>query len=199
MVKDANFPGIITNVYNGPKHGKIIMWQGGADKKSTRQDSIEIYREVATLFGGGTTDFAGTAVLVPLLPRPRRWALRQRRGSQSYCRHLARRTDADFRRSGELGRERRRPAVGRRLDAHGHPCHWAGQLRHASQSVRGRQPQSTPAPAPPPWPVTTLAVETWTPMSPCFVRRSTRWTVRKSSNSLDYAAQGLTAAQCPNP
>ena len=59
IMKMTNFPGIITNVYNGPKHGKVMLWQGGADNENFYQDSIEYYREMATLFGHGTTDFAG--------------------------------------------------------------------------------------------------------------------------------------------
>jgi hypothetical protein len=55
----ANYQGIIDNVFNGPKHGKIIMWQGAADPLVFWQDGLQYYRYVATLFGGGTTDFAG--------------------------------------------------------------------------------------------------------------------------------------------
>ena len=56
----------------------MIMWQGAADQLIFWQESIESYREVATLFGGGTTDLLGTAVLVPILPRARRRPLRWR-------------------------------------------------------------------------------------------------------------------------
>jgi feruloyl esterase len=59
LVKADDFPGIIKHVYHGPKHGKIIMWQGGLDNQIYWEDSIEIYREVATLFGHGKTDFSG--------------------------------------------------------------------------------------------------------------------------------------------
>lgn len=59
ITEAQNFQGVIDNVYNGPKHAKMIMWQGAADQLIFWQDSIESYREVATLFGGGTTNFAG--------------------------------------------------------------------------------------------------------------------------------------------
>lgn len=59
-----NFPGIMSNFYNNCKNGpgncKIVMWQGGADQNIQTQDSIEIYRKAATLYGNGTTNF-GTA------------------------------------------------------------------------------------------------------------------------------------------
>jgi Tannase and feruloyl esterase len=59
VVKADDFSGIIENVYGGPKHGKIIMWQGGADNEIYWEDSVEIYREVATLLGRGNTNFSG--------------------------------------------------------------------------------------------------------------------------------------------
>ena len=59
-VATANWQNLLTNFHNGPKHGKIIMWQGGADQDIYTEDSIEIYREIATLVGGGTTDFTNT-------------------------------------------------------------------------------------------------------------------------------------------
>jgi hypothetical protein len=59
LAKTSDYQGVINNVYNGPKHGKIITWQGGADNFIYWQDSIEYYREIATTFGHGTTDFAG--------------------------------------------------------------------------------------------------------------------------------------------
>jgi hypothetical protein len=59
VVKADDFPGIIKNVYYGPKHGKIVMWQGAMDNEIYWEDSIEIYREVSTLFGHGNADFQG--------------------------------------------------------------------------------------------------------------------------------------------
>ena len=59
VVKNDDFAGIIQHVYHGPKHGKIIMWQGGADNQIYWEDSVEIYRQVATLFGHGNADFSG--------------------------------------------------------------------------------------------------------------------------------------------
>jgi hypothetical protein len=59
LLAGADYQGIIDNVYSGPKHGKLIMWQGGADPDVFWQDSIHYYRAVATTFGSGRTDFAG--------------------------------------------------------------------------------------------------------------------------------------------
>ena len=59
IMKMTDFPGIIKNVYQGHKQGKIMLWQGGADNQNFYQDSIEYYREMATLFGHGKPDFAG--------------------------------------------------------------------------------------------------------------------------------------------
>jgi hypothetical protein len=42
---------------NGPGNCKLITWQGGADQFIFPEDSIETYRDVATLYGHGTTDF----------------------------------------------------------------------------------------------------------------------------------------------
>jgi hypothetical protein len=57
VVGGADYLGIIANVHNGPKHGKIIMWQGAADPMVPWQDGVHFYRAVATAYGGGTTDF----------------------------------------------------------------------------------------------------------------------------------------------
>jgi Tannase and feruloyl esterase len=46
-----------TNCKNGPGNCKLITWQGGADQFIFPADSIETYREVATLYGHGKTDF----------------------------------------------------------------------------------------------------------------------------------------------
>lgn len=54
-----DYQGIISNVHNGAKNGKIIMWQGAADPMVFWQDGLRYYRAVATLYGGGTTDFSG--------------------------------------------------------------------------------------------------------------------------------------------
>jgi hypothetical protein len=54
-----DYQAIIDRVHNGPKHGKIIMWQGTADPQVPWQDSIHFYRAMATTFGEGKTDFAG--------------------------------------------------------------------------------------------------------------------------------------------
>ena len=59
LLVNDNYQGIIDNVLNGPKHGKIIMWQGAADPMVPWQDGLHFYRAMATLYGGGTTDFAG--------------------------------------------------------------------------------------------------------------------------------------------
>ena len=53
-----NYQGIINNVYDGPKHGKIIMYSGENDHV-WMEAVIGYYRTVATLLGGGTTDYAG--------------------------------------------------------------------------------------------------------------------------------------------
>ena len=37
IMKMTDFPGIIENVYHGPKHGKIMLWQGGADNQNFYQ------------------------------------------------------------------------------------------------------------------------------------------------------------------
>lgn len=54
LLASANYQGIINNIYNGPKHGKIIMWQGWADPLVPPQDGLQYYRYVATQFGGAT-------------------------------------------------------------------------------------------------------------------------------------------------
>jgi hypothetical protein len=54
-----DYQGIINNVHEGSKQGKIVMWQGAADPMVFWQDGLQYYRYVATLFGGGKTDFAG--------------------------------------------------------------------------------------------------------------------------------------------
>lgn len=59
FVVNDDYQGIVDHVHNGPKHGKIIMWQGAADPFVPWQDSIHFYRAMATTFGGGKTDFAG--------------------------------------------------------------------------------------------------------------------------------------------
>ncbi len=59
LMKSDDYQGILDNVMNGAKHGKIIMWQGGADQLIFWQDSIEFYRSLATTLGGGTTNFTG--------------------------------------------------------------------------------------------------------------------------------------------
>ena len=58
-VASDDYQGIIDNVHGGPKQGKIVMWQGAADPMVFWQDGLQYYRSVATLFGGGKTDFAG--------------------------------------------------------------------------------------------------------------------------------------------
>jgi tannase/feruloyl esterase/VCBS repeat protein len=55
--QNANYQGIINNVYNGPKHGKIVLWEGWNDTNPWPQNVIRYYSAVATLFGDGTTDF----------------------------------------------------------------------------------------------------------------------------------------------
>ena len=60
IMRSADYAGIVRNVYGSPKRGKIIMWQGGADNLIFWYDSIEYYRNVATTFGNGNTDFQGT-------------------------------------------------------------------------------------------------------------------------------------------
>lgn len=50
---------IIPTAAAGPKHPKIIMWQGGADNLIMPGDSIDAYRRIATAYGHGRTDFAG--------------------------------------------------------------------------------------------------------------------------------------------
>jgi feruloyl esterase len=59
IIGSDDYQGVLDNVYEGPKHGKIIMWQGGADNQVFWQDGLRYYRSIATLFGGGKTDFAG--------------------------------------------------------------------------------------------------------------------------------------------
>ncbi len=53
--------GAIANVYKGCKNGiggcKIIMYQGGADQLIRFTDSVDFYRQIATTFGNGTTAF----------------------------------------------------------------------------------------------------------------------------------------------
>jgi hypothetical protein len=50
---------IIPTAAAGPKHPKIIMWQGGADSFIMSGDSIDAYRRVATAYGHGQADFTG--------------------------------------------------------------------------------------------------------------------------------------------
>jgi feruloyl esterase len=50
---------IIPTEAAGPKHPKIIMWQGSADSFIMPGDSIDAYRRVATAYGNGTTNFTG--------------------------------------------------------------------------------------------------------------------------------------------
>src|SRR5580692_11632718 len=61
LMRSANYQGIIKNVYNNCKSGpggcKIISWQGGADTLIPWGDSVDYYRDAATTFGGGTTNF----------------------------------------------------------------------------------------------------------------------------------------------
>jgi Tannase and feruloyl esterase len=59
LIEQADFESLIQNLQGGPKHAKMIMWQGGADQQIFWQNSVEAYREVATLFGNGRTDFKG--------------------------------------------------------------------------------------------------------------------------------------------
>ena len=59
LIQGADFESLIDNIYHGPKHGKMIMWQGAADQQIFWQNSVEAYREIATLFGHGRTDFDG--------------------------------------------------------------------------------------------------------------------------------------------
>ena len=54
-----DYQAVIDHVHHGPKHGKIIMWQGSADPLVPWQDSIHFYRAMATTFGNGRTDFDG--------------------------------------------------------------------------------------------------------------------------------------------
>jgi Tannase and feruloyl esterase len=64
-MKANNFQALINNLHtNGRPNAKMILWQGGADPQIYWQDSIEAYREVATLYGGGTTNF-GTPQSTP--------------------------------------------------------------------------------------------------------------------------------------
>ena len=55
----TNFSSIITTAAAGPKHPKIIVWQGSADPNIFPGDSINMYRTVATAYGSGTPNFAG--------------------------------------------------------------------------------------------------------------------------------------------
>jgi hypothetical protein len=59
LMRSADYDGIIENVFRGPKRGKIITWQGTVDNLIFWQDSVEYYRNVATAFGRGKTDFDG--------------------------------------------------------------------------------------------------------------------------------------------
>ena len=99
LARSVDPQGIINNVYNGPKHGKIITWQGSADQ-------LIRWRGLGLLLSDGryniqpaegygrraaTTKLCWDAVLVALLPCPRRGTLRRWRGGESHHRHTARR------------------------------------------------------------------------------------------------------------
>jgi hypothetical protein len=58
-IGQTNVAAVVKQQSAGPKHPKIMMWQGGADNLIPTGDSINIYRTVATAYGNGTTDFAG--------------------------------------------------------------------------------------------------------------------------------------------
>ena len=59
LLENSNYQGIIDNVHNGPKHGKIVHWSGVNDTNVFWTSQIHFYRDLATLYGGGTPDFAG--------------------------------------------------------------------------------------------------------------------------------------------
>ena len=50
LARSVDPQGIIDNVYNGPKHGKIITWQGSADQLIRWRDSVYFYQMAATTF-----------------------------------------------------------------------------------------------------------------------------------------------------
>ena len=55
-----NYQGLLDNVMNGPKHGKILAWSGSYDALVFMQGEVHWYREVATLVGAGKTDYPNT-------------------------------------------------------------------------------------------------------------------------------------------
>ena len=59
IIGSDDYQGVINHVHNSAKHGKIVMWQGGADNQVFWQDGLRYHRSLATLYGGGRTDFAG--------------------------------------------------------------------------------------------------------------------------------------------
>jgi hypothetical protein len=59
LLENDDYQGIIDNVYNGPKHGKIIHWNGVNDTNVWFQSMLHYYRAAATTFGNGTTDYTG--------------------------------------------------------------------------------------------------------------------------------------------
>jgi hypothetical protein len=54
---NANYQGIINNVFMGPKQGKIMLWEGWNDTNPWPQNVIRYYKAMATLMGGGQPDY----------------------------------------------------------------------------------------------------------------------------------------------
>ena len=58
IFQDNNYQGVINQVHNGPKHGKIILWSS-VDDQVWMQMPFSFYYATAALLGGGQADEAG--------------------------------------------------------------------------------------------------------------------------------------------
>ena len=54
-----DYQGIIDNFNNGPKHAKIIQWNGANDTNVWMEAQVRFYRAAATLLGNGQANYAG--------------------------------------------------------------------------------------------------------------------------------------------
>lgn len=206
------YQNMLSNFYskckNGPGNCKMITWQGGADQFIFPADSIETYREVATLYGHGTTSF-GTPTNNGSGTGMQTWWRYYHAPGVMHC-------------GNGIGASPISPTL---LDGQtqifddlvkwvetGTPPQSAGNstklgiLGTSTNSSVGTRPVC-------PWPTTAIyngsgatnVASNYT----CGGNLDFNVAVlcpglhtvygQETSNSLDYADQGLTAAQCPNP
>ena len=208
--RGTNWPDLLTNFYNNCKNGpgncKLVMWQGTADANIQFQQNFATIREIATAFGSGTPNFTATGA----------WARYYHAPGVGHC-------------SGGTGASPVTTLPDGQAQVFddmvswvetGVPPHSAGDstnmgiLGTSSSSSVGTRPLC-------PWPTTAI----YSGSGPTNV--ATNYTCggnldaypptagtnnvaticqnlhtiygQETSNTVDYAEQGITAAQCPNP